>query len=422
VESNSSSGDKLLAILKDGSLKVTHSNFFNSLKARGYKITFGTTKDSNLVLQKYGEYLYDHLLLFVNGAEDNFAPKISVSSVVDFIDSGRNVFLATDNQVGDAVSDLASEVGVEFDEEDTFVIDHFNHHPDDKIDHTLIVSDQFGNATVIAGSGKDQLRPVLFRGVGHVITDSSSGLNIPVLSGYSTSYSFFLEKQIGKKTPKAVGKQTALVSLLRARNNARVAISGSLETFGDKFFDTQVEVAGKRVKSGNQDFATRVSEWVFQERGVLRVDSFTHSHAGSTGSPQFYTIKDEVHYSIKISTWDGQKWAPFKADDVQFEFVRLDPYVRTFLKPDGNGNFNLTFIVPDVYGVFSFIVDYSRPGWSSIYTKDVVPIRPFRHNQYERFIVAAYPYYASALSMLVGLFFFSTFFLYSRDEDKKKTN
>ena len=29
------------------------------------------------------------------------------------------------------------------------------------------------------------------------------------------------------------------------------------------------------------------------------------------------------------------KWTAFKADDVQLEFVRIDPFVRTSLKPKG---------------------------------------------------------------------------------------
>ncbi|CAN0025506.1 unnamed protein product, partial [Discosporangium mesarthrocarpum] len=44
-----------------------------------------------------------------------------------------------------------------------------------------------------------------------------------------------------------------------------------------------------------------------------------------------------------------------------------------------------------------------------------VSIRPFKHNEYERFILTAYPYYASMLSVMVGFLVFSTFFLFSGD-------
>ena len=44
-----------------------------------------------------------------------------------------------------------------------------------------------------------------------------------------------------------------------------------------------------------------------------------------------------------------------------------------------------------------------------------ISVRPFRHNEYERFIPAAYPYYTSAFSMMAGVLLFSFVFLYYRD-------
>ena len=41
--------------------------------------------------------------------------------------------------------------------------------------------------------------------------------------------------------------------------------------------------------------------------------------------------------------------------DVQMEFVRIDPFVRTTLK-NHNGNFKAEFTIPDVYGVYQFKV------------------------------------------------------------------
>lgn len=70
--------------------------------------------------------------------------------------------------------------------------------------------------------------------------------------------------------------------------------------------------------------------------------------------------------------------------------------------------------MPDVYGVFKYVVKYTRPGYSRIERSITVPVRPFRHNEYERFIPAAYPYYASAFSMMAGFFVFSFYFLYHK--------
>lgn len=45
---------------------------------------------------------------------------------------------------------------------------------------------------------------------------------------------------------------------------------------------------------------------------------------------------------------------------------------------------------------------------------------PLRHNEYERFIVSAFPYYASAFSMMAGVCIFSFVFLHFKEEEVKK--
>ena len=49
-------------------------------------------------------------------------------------------------------------------------------------------------------------------------------------------------------------------------------------------------------------------------------------------------------------------------------------------------------------------------------------MRPKTHVQYERFIVSAFPYYAGAFSMMIGVVLFSAAFLFhSESSGKKKT-
>ena len=66
-----------------------------------------------------------------------------------------------------------------------------------------------------------------------------------------------------------------------------------------------------------------------------------------------------------------------------------------------------------------FSVEYRRLGFTWLSLQRVVPVRPFRHNEYERFIVAAYPYYGSAFSMMAAFLVFGIVFLYHRDPVKK---
>lgn len=101
-----------------------------------------------------------------------------------------------------------------------------------------------------------------------------------------------------------------------------------------------------------------------------------------------------------------------------------------------------------MYGVFQFKVDYNRLGYTHLYSSTQVStghspcsasvcptgasegqvseasvllqvsVRPLQHTQYERFIPSAYPYYASAFSMMVGLFLFSIVFLHMKEKEK----
>lgn len=113
-------------------------------------------------------------------------------------------------------------------------------------------------------------------------------------------------------------------------------------------------------------------------------------------------------------------WQAFAADDVQLEFIMLDPYVRKTMTHDGKGRFSVTFKVPDVYGIYKFRIMYRRPGLSTLEVHNQVSVRPFRHNEYERFILSAYPYYTASFAMMGSFFVFGWYFLYHKDDAKVK--
>ncbi len=213
-----------------------------------------------------------------------------------------------------------------------------------------------------------------------------------------------------------------MVSALQARNNARIVFTGSLDFFSDSLFQSGVQKSGtekKYEKSGNEALAIALSKWVFKEQGVLRVGRVRHHKVGETSPPEAYTVMDNVIYSIEVEKYDSGKWVPFDANDLQLEFVRIDPFVRTPLKKEGN-TYVAKFTIPDVYGVFQFKLDYNRIGYTYLYSATQVSVRPLEHTQYERFILSAYPYYISSFSMMFGVFIFSFVFLYFKETPKEK--
>lgn len=305
------------------------------------------------------------------------------------------------------------------------------------LQHTHILARQSIASEAVLGSFSSKRSPVLFHGVGQSIADQENILALKVLQGNPSTYSAMPNKAVGDH-PESAGQDTLLVTAVQGRNNARVVVAGSLEMFSNAYY--RVRTAEGAVV-GNEQFCSELSKWTFGETGVLRFRDITHHRTDGvppdvilhekerpdlpvtmypdpelTRNSLVYRIKDEIVYSMVVEQFTGGKWEPFSADDMQMEFVMLDPYVRkTMTSNPATGLFQAIFTAPDSYGIFKFRVLYRRPGFSVLHAETKVSIRPFKHDEYERFIFSAYPYYASAISATVAFFFFSLFFLYSSD-------
>ena len=171
-----------------------------------------------------------------------------------------------------------------------------------------------------------------------------------------------------------------------------------------------------------------VSSWSFGERGILKISNVTHhlQKDDTTINPTRYRIKDLVRYSANIEEYrlSCDCYVPFTEDDVQFEFVRLDSFIRQFIEHDNKGKYEIDFMLPDVFGIYKFTINYKRKGWGYIDSETLVSVRPFRHDEYQRFLVTAYPYYLGSASMIIGFIVFTFVFLFgtikgSRSSRKK---
>jgi len=411
-------GNRVLVLLENLAVKETHSIYFKNLVDEGFELTYKVADDSTLNIKKYGEFLYDHMIIFSPTVEE-FGGSLNVEALTDFIDNGGNILVAGNSNLGEVLREVASEVGFEADEEGTYVIDHLSYDAKDEGKHNLVIADKKNliNAPKITGGVS---APLLYRGVG-LLVDHENPLVLEILTGSSTSYSHNPDLPI-KEYPHAVGKQTVLIAGLQARNNARVVFSGSLEFFSDDFFNSKVEpIAGNSVASGNEALSKSLSMWCFKQSGVLKIESVSHHKKGEKETPNYYTIKDDAVFSIVVKELVNGKWVPFTGTDMQMEFVRIDPFVRVTMENDGKkGVMVANFKVPDTYGVYQFKVDYHRVGLTRLYTTNQISVIPLRHDQYERFIISAYPYYASAFSMMAGVVIFSIVFLHFKEEEVKK--
>ncbi|XP_039139657.1 dolichyl-diphosphooligosaccharide--protein glycosyltransferase 48 kDa subunit [Dioscorea cayenensis subsp. rotundata] len=406
---------RILVLVDDLAIRSSHSIFFKSLETRGFDLDFKLSDDPKLTLQRYGHYLYDGLVLF-SPSTQRFGGSVDMAAILDFVDAGHDLILAADSSASDLVRGIATECGVDFDEDpEAVVIDHTSYAVSEtEGDHTLIASDSFINSNVILGDKKIEA-PVLFQGIGHSL-NSANSLVLKVLSASPSAYSANPKAKLSSP-PSLTGSAISLVSVVQARNNARILISGSLALFSNRFLRSGVLKVGSSVKyekSGNEQFVTEISKWVFHERGHLKAVNVKHNKAGEKSEPAIYRINDDLEYSLEIYEWSGTSWKPYIADDVQVQFYMMSPYVLKTLSNDQKGLYSTSFKVPDVYGVFQFKVEYQRLGYTSLSLAKQIPVRPFRHNEYERFIPAAFPYYGASFSTMAGFFIFTIVYLYNK--------
>ncbi|CAL5385689.1 unnamed protein product [Camellia sinensis] len=416
---------RILVLLDDLAIRSSHSIFLNSLQSRGFDLDFKLADDPKISLHRYGQYLYDGLILFSPTVE-RFGGSIDLAAIIDFVDAGHDLIMGADSSASNLIREIATECGVDFDEVEcrhydpgAMVIDHIGYAVSDTDgDHTLIASDEFIQSEVLLGSKKIEA-PVLFRGIGHSL-HTANNLVLNVLSVSPSAYSANPKGKLANP-PSLIGSAISLVSIVQARNNARILISGSLSMFSNRFFRSGVQKAGspiKHLKSGNEQLLTELSKWIFHERGHLKAMNVRHHKVGEADEPAMYRINDDLEYSVEIYEWSGASWEPYNANDVQVQFYMMSPYVLKTLSADHK--------VPDVYGVFQFKVEYQRLGYTRLSLSKQIPVRPFRHNEYERFIPTAFPYYGASFSMgffgksapmlqtMTGFFIFTIVYLYNK--------
>jgi len=83
---HSSLAQKRILLLHDNvAIEKTHSIFLKSLRDRGYTITSKKADDSSLALSKFGEFLYDHVIVFAPSVEE-FGGSINPEELGRFID------------------------------------------------------------------------------------------------------------------------------------------------------------------------------------------------------------------------------------------------------------------------------------------------------------------------------------------------
>lgn len=434
VRALSSSGSRLLVVLEDATEKELYSKLWADLEARGYNLDFESPKNDKLSLFELGDRVYDHMLLLPPKSK-GYGPSLTPKNIIDFMNKDGNVLLALSGKstTASAISSLLLELDLHLPvDRSSVTVDHFNYDTLSASDkHDVLLLHRPGKLRSDTKAFFDGEGVVAFpRAVPHTLGDANP-LIAPILRAPATAYSYNPKEDASSvEDVAATGSQLALVSAMQARNSARFTLLGSVESLQDQWFSATVKAPGdgKQMKTVNQEFAKQLTAWTFKETGVLKVGKIEH-HLAEDGeitpeklNPKIYRIKNETVFSIELSEYNYDRYAPFEVptgDAVQLEFTMLSPFHRLNLEPvrrtDNSTVYSTRFTTPDQHGIFSFRVNYKRPFLTNIEEKLEVTVRHFAHNEYPRSwkISGGWVWIAGLWSVIAGFLVFVVAWLYS---------
>ncbi|EPT06254.1 Dolichyl-diphosphooligosaccharide-protein glycosyltransferase [Fomitopsis schrenkii] len=416
----SSTGESVLIVLDPDLYIENFSRFFDGLEARGYDLTYRRPKDVYPPVIEHDHPKYAHVIFFAPEVK-TYSQDITPQSLVTLLSKNTNLLIAVGTKATPLTS-LAAEFSLILPPPGTPLVSHFP----ERDTPATVVPVNVSNPVV-----SEDLPPVWFSGVPFAFGNNPH--IVPILNAPPQSFAADSDSDSGadalvdaaNKGGEGLwaGSSLGLVAGFQTLGGGRATWVGGVELFSDEYAQKPAPNGGK---SGNEQFASDVAAWTFQETGVLRVDDTTHHRVNETAPRDKYTINEHVTYTMHVSKYNPTSavWEPYSGiDDMQLEFTMLDPHIRTALKPtpEKPGEYSLTFRIPDRHGVFKFNVDYKRRGWTYLQSTTVVPVVPPRHDEYPRFLSPAWPYYAGAISTSAAFLAFCALWLAGEEPKKAKS-
>lgn len=382
----------ILAVVDERSTTSTFDHLWRSLEGRGHDVVVSGPQEAGAKLRLEGDR-FEHLVVFAPSAKD-LPAELSPQALARRLEAGTNLVLVAPSDAPEIWRDFAREFEIELADRGQHVVDHVAFDPErDDGSHTLLSVSLADTPTPFVSPETRLSPPILYRGAGHAI--GRHPLVTPLLRARPTAFFADAVSGAASEDPRSSGSGIALVSAFQARNNARALFVGSAELFSDALLSE----AG----NGNLAFTLDVLSWVCQETGQLRVIDLRYRAAGEAHAASSYRTGTELELDLEVSANP-----PYDADDLQVEFSMLDPHVRLPLRRTSAHGVSGTsdvaahhaaFTIPDRHGVFTLRIDHRRPGWTSLHEAKAIPVTPPRHDEYERFIAGALPYYGGAASV-----------------------
>ncbi|KAH8740961.1 dolichyl-diphosphooligosaccharide-protein glycosyltransferase beta subunit [Cryptosporidium ryanae] len=412
-------------------IKNQYSEIISYLVSKGHRISiksFGKSLlDGNLNLIEHDELKYKNVVIFDiehHKYKPSF-PIIFVPKILEYIDNGGNILIFVDtvnekytNEYNKGIRKLAKECAdITFLPRNTQLVDvtKINSRKDG-----YIYSNKCINSEAFLSSGTCKGNGVLFKGVGFSMNVPSNELIVPILLACDTCISIFNEisstdlSLFGNGIYSSTGEEIGLVVSMQARNNARVTFSGDGQLCSNHVLNKN---------KNNISFCKDLLSWTFQQKGIIKISDVSHYRLNESpeinekyDSTLTYTVEDTVFFSAKFHELVDNKWKVYRHDDIQIEFTMLDPYLRVFLHRNDTDSrtttFTTKFKVPEIWGVFKFVINHNKLGYNSIFYESLATVRNFRHDQNPRFVISGFPYYTSFIFTVVSICYFTFLFIF----------
>ncbi|VVT46482.1 uncharacterized protein SAPINGB_P001235 [Magnusiomyces paraingens] len=414
---------EILVIGDNATEPPQYSEYFNALRNHSsITLKFASIRDKSLDLISDDGVEYENVIILPVSSKA-LGPKLKASNLVQYYNAGGNILAFTsENSSPESLFEFFKELDINISPKDYKAVDHFSYskskssYKHDTLELSA-ASDFVADRIVKAPASK----PLIYRGSGAYLGNNPN--TIPILRGSSTSYVYdSSDDSLALTSPWVSGTQSTFAAAFQGLNNARAVWIGSDETLLDNKY-----LQDKNLY--NAEFIDEVSKWVFQEKSVIRNTFVAHEPADNntakatsyTSGFSLYKVNEDVRYTAGVQEWVNDKWVPYVADDIQVEFVMLDPYYRINLgkptaeTPEQGAIYTVTFKVPDQYGIFTFKLDYKRPGLSYLEKRNTVTVRHTANDEWPRSweITNSWIYFFSFASVVGAWVIFVVFYFYT---------
>lgn len=383
--------ERVLVVLDDTNADIEAASIVQPLEDRGFKVTSVGIKD-HPKLHEYDLRVTDNVIL-APGRVKAMGSTLKAGDIMKFMELGGNVVaLSTPKYNPATLREVGSQLGIEIGGRGVQYQDNFNK--------------GFQTYNDILNLGSENADKIREKSAVAKLSDANPFV-LGLIQAPYTAYAWNAAKETGDdgEVVGAVsevfgeGNELFLAAALQSTLNSRFVWLGSPELLNDA------------------DLAKQVTQWAFHEVQYLRVANATHSDSEGV-SHLHYSVEQDLTYCAEIEEWDSSLpgWTPYKnIEDVQLEFKMLDPYYRLNL----GGNGCVTFKTPEQYGMFTFQLDYKRPGLSFLEDKQVVTIHHRANNEWDRSwsIANSWVYLTGIGTTVIGFLLFTLAYILTDDGD-----